>query len=150
MKAFQPYLFFNGNCNEAFTFYGKAFGVQPNIMKYSDAPPPPAGADQQGCGEGADMAASKDLVMHAAIMAGSALLMASDAPVGKPMTPGKGDFSVNIDCDSAEEQDKFFAALSEGGTVLQPLTQMFWGARFGMVMDKFGIHWMFNFQNQKQ
>lgn len=146
MKQMQPYLFFDGNCREALTFYGKAFGVEPNIMTYGQMPPqPPSPQDAENkCAEGADMEASKDRVMHGSIQSGEALLMASDKPVG-----GAGEkidgFAVNIDCSSAEEQDKFFAALGEGGQVMMPLSDTFWGARFGMLTDKFGVHWMFNY-----
>lgn len=150
MKAFQPYLFFNGNCREAMTFYGKALGVEPHIMTYDQMPPQPsqhAGADKvEGCTD-SDMAASKNRVMHAAIRSGDALLMASDQPVGQPDQP-VGGFSVNIDCETQQEQDKFFAALGEGGHIIMPLGDTFWGARFGMVKDKFGVHWMFNLEKK--
>ncbi|MBS1813573.1 MAG: VOC family protein [Acidobacteria bacterium] len=147
MKAIQPYLFFNGNCREAITFYGKALGAEPHIMTFADAPPQP-GTNQEGCGEGADMAASQDRVMHANIRVGNAVLMASDVPVGQT-AQGEGNFAVSIDCESEQEQDRFFASLSEGGKVMLPVGDTFWGARFGMLTDKFGVHWMFNLEQKK-
>jgi PhnB protein len=70
-------------------------------------------------------------------------LMASDMPPGKSVTNGD-NFSVCIDFDSTEEQAKCFAAMSEGGEVTMLLQETFWGAKFGMLHDKFGVRWMFN------
>ncbi|HLI77659.1 MAG TPA: VOC family protein, partial [Acidobacteriaceae bacterium] len=100
---------------------------------------------QPNCAE-----ADKNRVMHANISApdGSAV-MASDAPAAKPIPEG-GNFNISIACDSAEEQDRIFNALSEGGHVHQPLQNTFWGARFGMLRDKFGVGWMLSHHSRPQ
>ena len=87
--------------------------------------------------------------MHARISKGSTVLvMASDSMNGMHLTTGT-NFSISIDCESAEEIDRLFAAFGEGGKVSMPLADAFWGARFGMLIDKFGIQWMFNFEKPK-
>lgn len=134
MKAIQPYLFFNGNCREAMEFYASALGAKPYFMNYGEQP---------NCAE-----ADKDRVMHSSIGApdGSAI-MASDAPSTNPLTEGQ-NFNVSIVCDTPEEQDRIFAALGNGGHVHQQLQDTFWGARFGMLRDKFGIGWMLSHNTQ--
>lgn len=136
VKAIQPYLFFNGNCREAMQFYASTFGTQVHMMTYAEGP---------NCPEG-----DGDRVMHASINSpdGSAL-MASDTPSARPIPEG-GNFNVCIGCDSPEEQDRIFAALSEGGHVYQQLQDTFWGARFGMLRDKFGLGWMLNYHTRPQ
>jgi PhnB protein len=134
MKQINCYLMFDGNCHKAMTFYGAALGAEPEFMKFADMPNCPDGAG--------------DRVMHARIINGEATLMASDTMVGR--TPVMGDsFSVAIATESKEETDRIFAALSEGATVEMPLQDMFWGAYFGMLRDKFGINWMLNFDKPK-
>ena len=71
------------------------------------------------------------------------MLMASDTMPGMPYTQGNNVY-VNVDCESVAEIERIFAAMSEGGKVTMPLADQFWGARFGMLVDKFGLHWMFN------
>lgn len=131
MKAIQPYLFFNGNCREAMEFYASALGGKLNLTTYAEGPQaPPEGGDR---------------IMHANIVVGDwAMLMASDPMPGQPVAEGK-NFSLCIVCDSREEEERLFAALSEGGKVLQPLQDTFWGAYFGMLYDKFGITWMLSY-----
>jgi PhnB protein len=88
---------------------------------------------------------AKDRVMHARLSKGPLVLMASDTMPGTPHQPGN-NFSICIQCDSTEELERLFKAFSEGGTISMPLQDTFWGARFGMLKDRFGIHWMFNFE----
>ena len=126
---FQPYLFFGGNCREAFTRYQEIFGGNLEVMTMADAPadagPIP---DEQ-----------KDLVMHAALMVGDGVLMASDDP---------GDFSgvqgmsVTYSAPDAETAERVFAQLAEGGQVTAPLEPTFFSPRFGMCVDRFGTPWM--------
>lgn len=135
MKAVTTYLNFDGNCREAMTFYAKCLGGELTLTPFSEMPgnhPPEA----------------KDRIMHARVTKGLPVLMASDAMPGTPFHPGAG-FSISIMCESAEEIDSLFAALSEGGKVGMPLADQFWGARFGMFTDKFGIRWMLNFDHPK-
>ncbi len=136
MKELVTYLVFNGTAREAMTFYGKHLGGQLEVSGFPDA-------------QGKPSEDPKSLVMHARLSkGGSSLLMASDAQPGDP--PKMGDnVSVSVHCESGEEIERLFAGFSEGGTVKLPLQDMFWGARFGMLVDRFGIHWMFNFEFPK-
>ncbi len=134
MKAIQPYLMFNGNCREAMNFYTDAMDADLHIMDGEQAPNTP---DDK-----------KELVLHAMMRKGSSMVLASDVMQGEPAKFGT-NFSLSIDCESTEEQEKLFAALKEGGTVTMALQDTFWGARFGIVTDKFGVSWMFNFDYGK-
>jgi len=136
MKAINPYLNFNGNCREAMTFYSKAIGGELIMQSYSDA-----GMSKPG---------TEDRVIHARLSSGGAatVIMASDAPADQPVTFGNNNW-VCVDCDDNDEQDRMFTALSDGGMVFMPLDVMFWGARFGMLQDKFGVCWMFNSEQKK-
>ena len=134
MKELVCYLMFDGECRAAMTFYAAALGGELHVFTY--------GESQQG---GPEMA---DRVMHAKISAGGATLMASDVMQSMPLHTGN-NFSLSIDCESAGEQDRLFAALGEGGTVTMALQETFWGARFGMLKDRFGIGWMLNFDLPK-
>jgi PhnB protein len=136
MKAFQPYLNFDGNTRDAMTFYQKCTGGELKIQTFGDvkAPGPPG---------------SENRVMHAHLQKGSAVLMASDTMPGMPFTQGNNIW-VNIDCDGVPEIEALFKAFSEGGKVIMPLADQFWGARFGMLTDKFGINWMFNCELPKK
>ena len=136
MKAFQPYLNFDGNTREAMTFYQKSLGGDLQMQSFADAhvPGPPG---------------SENRVMHARLARGNAVLMASDTMPGHPFSQGT-NVHVNVDCESVEEIEKAFKAMSQGGQVVMPLADQFWGARFGMLVDKFGVHWMFNCELPKK
>lgn len=134
MKALHPYLTFNGNCREAMNFYTDALDADLHIMDGEEMP----NATEE----------TKELVLHAMLRKGSSVVMASDAMQGGPVTSGT-NFSLSIDCESTDEQDKFFEALKQGGNVTMPLQDVFWGARFGMLTDKFGVNWMLNFDYGK-
>lgn len=81
--------------------------------------------------------------MHARLKFGDTLIMFSDMMGDKEAEPGSM-ISLSVDCDSLEQLEKVFPKMSEGGKITMPLQDQFWGARFGMLTDKFGIHWMFN------
>src|SRR5438128_12589490 len=133
MKAVVTYLNFDGNTRDAVKCCARCLGGELSIMPFSEAPEE-----------------AKDRVMHARITRnGSVLLMASDTLPDRPARPGN-NFSISIDCETREEIDRLFAAFSENGKVTVPLQDAFWGARFGMVTDQFGVNWMFNFENPKQ
>jgi PhnB protein len=135
MKGINAYLTFGGNCRDAMTFYAKCLGGDLHMMTFGEAP---VGASPD----------AKDKIMHAALAVGPHLLMASDAPPNMPVNAGN-NFSITIACESAAEIDRLFADVSEGGTVVMPLQETFWGARFGMLKDCFGINWMFNLDKPK-
>lgn len=136
MKHITAYLNFDGNCREAMNFYQRCLGAELYVMPFSEAP-----------GDFAKEA--KDRIMHARLSKGAAILMASDTMPGTPFVPGN-NFSVTVHCESLEEIEKLFSAFAENGKVTMPLQDMFWGARFGMINDQFGINWMFDFEKPKQ
>lgn len=143
MKPSVPYFMFNGNCREALEFYKACFGGGLKIMTYADAP-------EDACSPGGDEsgpAPAPDQVMHGMLENGSFLLMASDDPFNK--TAVGDNVQININCDSVEHHQQLFDRLSEGGEAVVAPHDAFWGARFAMVVDKFGIHWMLSFAEGK-
>jgi PhnB protein len=137
MKELNPYLIFDGDCREAMTFYGRVFGAPPEIMYFKDAPIPE------------EMKKQGDRVIHAYLRKGNVVLMASDGRPGEAVRKGD-NLRINIVCESREEVDRLFAALGEGGKPLMPPAEMFWGAYFGMLTDRYGTGWMFNFDLGKK
>ena len=133
MKAINPYLNFDGRTREAMEFYAKVLGAKLEIMTNKESGMPGPGEDR---------------IMHAKLGSGSTVIMASDSQHGMPVDMGNNVW-ISVDCSSVAEQDKHFNGISEGGTVVMPLANQFWGARFGMVKDKFGLGWMFNCQVAK-
>ena len=139
MRGIVTYLNFDGECKAAMEFYAKCLSADLMSMPFSEGP-----------GDPAKIAPVKDRVMHARLTQnGRPLLMASDIMPGMPYQPGN-NFSVSIGCESKEEIQALFAALSQGGTVTMPLADQFWGAHFGMLRDKFGINWMLDYEYPKQ
>ena len=126
----QPYLFFNGRCEEAFAFYKAALGAEVTaLMRFKDSPAPqPPGTLPPG---------SENKVMHGAMRIGNT---ASDGHCnGKP---NFGGFSLTLSVATAAAAERIFAALGDGGTVQMPLSQTFFASRFGMLADRFGVGWM--------
>jgi PhnB protein len=129
----QPYLFFDGRCEEAIEFYKKALGAKVEmLMRFKDSPEP----SQPGmCPPG-----SENKVMHSCLRIGETAVMASDGQCqGKPSFQG---FSLSLNPANAAEADRLFAALADGGQVQMPLGETFFATRFGMVADRFGVNWM--------
>ena len=131
MEQIVPYLNFGGNCEEALNFYKEAFGGEiESIMRYDGAP--------------MDVPEDhKNKIMHSHFKAGDLTFMASDAMHGKPPVVGT-NVSLSLNFTSPDEQKEIYDKLSDGGTATMPLQDTFWGATFGMCIDKFGINWMFN------
>ena len=129
----QPYLFFDGRCEEAIEFYRKALGAEVEmLMRFKDSPEPPQ--------PGMVPPGSENKVMHSCLRIGDTRVMASDGHCqGKPSFQG---FSLSLTVPSAAEADRVFAALGNGGQVQVPLTKTFFSPRFGMVADRFGVSWM--------
>lgn len=131
----QPYLFFNGRCEEAMQFYQKALGAKVEMMmRFKDCPePPPPGTVSPG---------SENKIMHSTLRIHDAVVMASDGcSDGNARFEG---FSLSLNLTDAAEADKLFNALAEGGQVQMPMGKTFWSPRFGMVADRFGVGWMVN------
>ncbi|HEX9941352.1 MAG TPA: VOC family protein [Thermoanaerobaculia bacterium] len=128
----EPYLFFDGNCEEAVEFYRSALGAEVEmLMRYKESPEPPP---PDMCPPG-----SEDNVMHTSFRIGDTRVMASDDPTGHPRFQG---FSLSITVPDEATADRFFAVLADGGQVQMPLGKTFWSPRFGMVADRFGVGWM--------
>jgi PhnB protein len=135
MKAINPYLNFDGDTREAMTFYAQCLGGDIEIQSFKEAGiPGPPGSD--------------DRIIHAKVTKGSVVLMASDTMPGMAYTKGN-NFWINVDCDDTAEQDRLFKALGAGGKTLMELQDQFWGARFGILTDKYCIGWMFNCEIRK-
>jgi PhnB protein len=132
--SIQPYLFFDGRCEEALNFYTKTLGAKVEmLMRFKDNPEPP----KDGCAPPANAA---DKVMHTCFRVGDAAIMASDGRCeGKPNFQG---FSLAYTVPNEADADRAFGALSDGGQVQMPLTKTFFSPRFGMVTDRFGVTWM--------
>lgn len=130
-KIVQPYLFFNGRCEEALEFYRAAVGAEVEMMmRFKESPDsPPPGMVPEGY---------ENKIMHASFRIGETVVMASDGCEDAKI----GGFSLSLTVPTAAEADKCFAALSEGGKVDMPLGKTFWSPRFGMLTDRFGVAWM--------
>lgn len=127
----QPYLFFNGRCDEALGYYEKHLGAKVNAkMRYKEAPP--------SDGPGAN--ANGEHIMYSNFTIGDTVLMASDDCVNSN-TKFQG-FSLSLTVKTKDEADRAFNALADGGQVHAPLGQTFFSPYFGMVADRFGINWM--------
>lgn len=135
MKQANTYLSFDGNCREAMAFYGKCLQAEPNLTSFSAGPPEIA----------AQAKTAPDRILHAELASGPVVLMASDIPPGRPFHRGN-NFSISISCETQAEMDRLFAALSERGKVTMPVHDAFWGGRFAMLTDRFGISWMLSFR----
>jgi PhnB protein len=138
-----PYIIFNDNCEEALNFYAVAMDGQiKNMMRFGDMPP----------GEGGNPLsdADKSKVMHSHFEAEGIRFMASDSGMGVGTSYGSGQVHLSINFEDERKMEKMFNALSEGGKVTMPLQDTFWGARFGMLTDKYGMNWMFNHDKQQQ
>ncbi len=123
---------FSWHCEEALNFYKNAFeGEIIQLSRYGESPMP-------------SKEEHKNKIIHARLKFGDVLIMASDVMDDRAVSSGAIIFSLSVECDSIDQLEKVFAAMSEGGKVTMPLQDQFWGARFGMLTDKFGIHWMFN------
>jgi len=128
----QPYLFFDGRCEEALKFYQKVLGAQVIMqMRFKDSPEPPS-AD---CGP-----IPGDKIMHVSFRIGETEIMASDGRnTGKPNFQG---FALSITAPTESDADRIFTNLAEGGQIQMPLTKTFFSPKFGMCADKFGVSWM--------
>lgn len=140
-RIIQPYLFFNGGCEQAVEFYRNALGAEVEAMvRFKDSPePPPPGMIPPDF---------ENKIMHASFRIGQTTVMASDGcSVDKAHFEG---FSLSLSVPREDEAERAFAALADGGQVQMPLTKTFFSSRFGMVTDRFGVSWMIQATPQGQ
>jgi PhnB protein len=138
MFTLQPYVRYNdAKCREAFTFYQEIFGGELAFQTVGESP------------MAKEMAADKqNLIMHAQLKNGEFLLFGSD--MMRDVAKVGDNFSLSVNYDTEQELRDHFAKLSEGGEVFMPIEEVFWGAVFGMVTDKYGVEWMVNYQKPKK
>ena len=129
-RVIEPYLFFNGRCDQALEFYRQALGAEVTmLMRFKESPEPAMCAPNWG-----------EKVMHASFRVGRTSVMASDGHgEEKPSFQG---FALCLDVPTEAEADQRFGALAKGGQVQMPLAKTFFSPRFGMVADRFGVSWM--------
>lgn len=134
----HPYLFLNGNCEEAAAFYARAVGAEILFMaRFSEGPEPVDPAMVPG----GDM----NKVMHMTLKIGDTMVMASDGGCGAPAT--FEGFALSLNLTETGEADRAFAALGEGGKIDMPLEKTFFSLKFGMLTDRFGVHWMIHVED---
>ncbi|MFW5877432.1 MAG: VOC family protein [Myxococcota bacterium] len=140
VQQLTPYLFFDGTADRALELYAQALDAKvEGLLRYEEMP------------EGVDTCPPEDKkrVMHALVHVGEARLMVSDVPSSRP-EPAGGNVQIVVDFDDADEMARKFHALAASGTVHMALHDAFWGAKFGMLQDEFGIHWMFSCANESR
>ncbi|HWI78184.1 MAG TPA: VOC family protein [Ramlibacter sp.] len=131
MPQLDCYLFFNGNCAQAMRFYERTLGAKLEMMMtYGESP------QQEQCPAG-----SADRIMHARLSIDGRALMASDVPQGQAHQ-GMNGFSLSLIYPSADEAQRVFNALADGGKTTMPITKTFWADAYGMLTDRFGTPWM--------
>lgn len=144
MIKINPYLNFLGRTEEAFNFYKSVFGGEfAMLQRFQDIPNLP----------NKDTMTPEELpqLMHVALPVGQNVLMGTDAlkSLGHTVTMGNA-ITLSVSVDSKEEADRIFKGLGEGGTVVMPMKDEFWGAYFGMLDDKFGVKWMISYDKARQ
>ena len=137
MLVINPYLNFNGNCEQAFDFYKSVFGGEfLSKSRFKDGPKDNPVAPGEA-----------EKILHVSLPIGKTnILMGSDCPSAWGKVSMGSNFSISVHPDSEKAATKLFNALAVGGKILMPLQKMFWGAYFGMCVDQFGIQWMVNFE----
>lgn len=133
MITLNPYIYFNGNCEEAFNFYSAAFRKEITYLgRYKDVPD----QDRQLFRE------TDEKIMHVTLpISAETSLMGADNPVAHNEPILHNSFSLIVHTDTKQEADRLFHALSEDGQIKMPMTQTFWGSYYGICIDKFGISW---------
>lgn len=136
MSQLYPYINFNGKCREAMSFYKECVGGELTLMPVAGTPL-----------EAQCTPAMKDHIAHSSLTKNGFVLMGTD------MGPGEykqgNNISISMNCESEEEINRMYSKLSEGGNIIDSLKEQFWGGLFGVLIDKFGICWMFNFDRNQ-
>lgn len=136
---FSAYLMYNGNCEAAINFYKDALDANMlHLQRFGDS-------------EMAEIdPAWKDKILHCGIEKDGFIIMASDSRNSRGGVVRGDNVQLSVNHNSEEEIDAVFAAISEGGNITMPLQDTFWGAKFGMCVDKFGVSWMFNYDRPRE
>ena len=145
MAVVNPYLTFNGNCEEAFTFYKSVFGGDFQFVGRFKDMPAMGGSESVPANEG-------EKIMHISLpISNETTLMGSDSSesYGQATIVGN-NFNISVNTGSTEEADKLFNGLSAGGKVIMPMNKTFWGSYFGMLVDRFDIQWMVSFEQSNK
>lgn len=138
MPQINAYLTFNGNCQQAMEFYQDALGGELELQSVGGFPV------EARCATG-----ELHQIMHASLTRNGMVLMGTDMIGPGGFKPGN-TMSLSLLCDSEEEINTFFSNLSEGGQVVEPLAKQVWGALFGVLIDKYGVAWMLNYDLSKK
>jgi PhnB protein len=137
IRKLNPYLNFDGTAAKAIALYEKALGAKTeNLQRFGDVSGMPVAPEH------------KDRVMHAVLRIGEGVVMISDGQPGVPV-PTESNIHVTLDFDDAGDMVGRFDALAAGGKITMPMQDTFWGAKFGMLTDAYGIRWMFNCETRK-
>jgi PhnB protein len=140
MAQINPYINFNGNAEEAFTFYKSVFGGEfAKVIRFKELSSPEFLLSENEANK----------IMHISLPIGKNILMANDVPESMGKTNENEHRSkISISAESKEEADRLFTGLSAGGTIEMPISNSPWGSYFGMFRDKFGIEWMVDYDSK--
>lgn len=139
MTQLNAYLSFNGNCREAMEFYKDCLGGELTIHTFEGSPIAAQMPEE-----------AQKSVMHANLKKDGLVVMASDGGGMKGAYIKGNTITLSLNCSSDEEIADYYNNLAEGGTITMPLADQFWGAKFGMLTDKFGMDWMLNYDKAPQ
>ena len=136
VQKLNPYIHFNGNAEKAIQLYESALGAKVgNIMRHGDMP-------------GTSVPSDKNLMMHAVLRIGEGEIMLSDTVSSAPVAVGT-NMQIALHFVDEAETARAFDALAAGGRINMPLQDTFWGAKFGMLTDAYGVQWMFDCEKKK-
>jgi len=142
MAQINPHINFNGNAEEAFTFYKSVFGGEfAKIIRFRDLSSPEFPVAENDANK----------IMHIALLVGKNILMANDVPeILGQVNENENRSKISISAETKEEADQLFYGLSAGGKIEMPIADSPWGSYFGMFRDKYGIEWMVDFDPKYQ
>jgi PhnB protein len=142
-KQLNPYLTFNGSCEEAFNYYKTVFGGEfASISRFKDMPPMPGMSFDEKTGQ---------RLMHVSLpIHGNNVLMGCDSNPNMGQVQMGKNITLAVDAESKEQADAYYQKLADGGQAHMPMGDMFWGAYWGMCTDRFGINWMISFARMAQ
>ncbi|NLR82230.1 VOC family protein [Chitinophaga eiseniae] len=138
MTTIHTYLTFNGNCREAMTFYRECLGGKLILQTIGESP---ASINMPAC--------MRSLILHSSLTKGSLVINGTDMVPESGLTTGNA-VSLLLNCSTEREARVFYAKLATDGVATHPLESTFWGALFGGLTDKYGTHWLINFEGNSR